>query len=134
LEVCDGADNNCNGSVDDVALPQGSPSLSVSRSGADVQLTWSPISGATSFDVVRGGLNALRGSGGNFTTALDECTGNNVIGFSLSASGSPAVGDGFFFLVRGTVTTCAAGTYDSGAVAQAGSRDAEIAASGVACP
>ena len=41
---------------------------------------------------------------------------------------------GVYYLVRGVTFACGHGTYDDGSSSQAGSRDAEIAASGNGCP
>jgi hypothetical protein len=51
----------------------------------------------------------------------------------MAYPGTPAAGQGDWFLVRG-VTAGGAGSYDSGDPAQVGSRDAGIAASGNGCP
>ena len=114
------------------AVPAGSTGLTVSKSGgSSVLLAWNALSGASLYDVVRGGLSALRNSSGNFQSATQACLSNDMTGTSLSVSGTPAAGDGYWFLVRGA--NCGgAGTYDDGT--QTGSRDAEILASGNACP
>ena len=93
-------------------------------------LSWTALSGATSFDVVQGGLSALRSTGGNFQSATQACLANTT-GTSFTTGGTPSAGDGYWFLVRGR--NCGgAGTYDDGT--QVGSRDSEIAASGNDCP
>jgi hypothetical protein len=116
------------------AAPVGAPGLTVATSGvSDVLLSWTAVSGATSYDIVRGGLSALRSSNGNFQTATQACVADNTPGPSFTASGTPGAGDGYWFLVRGG--NCGgAGTYDSAAASQVGSRDAGIAASGNDCP
>jgi hypothetical protein len=133
-EVCDGIDNDCNGTLDDAAVPAGSPSLLASRSGGNTLLTWSLLPGANIYSVVRGGLGMLRSTGGNFTTALTECVADNTFSTSVTSAATPLVDDGFFFLVRGDFGVCARGTYNAASPSQAGSRDAEIAASPAACP
>ena len=114
--------------------PAGTSGLTVSKAGgSDVLLTWAAPPGASSFDVVQGGLSALRSSNGNFQSATQACLANNRFATTFTASGTPSVGDGFWFLVRGE--NCGGhGTYDSGSATQVGLRDSEIAASGNDCP
>jgi hypothetical protein len=116
------------------AAPAGVTSLAAGKPGGNnLLLSWPAISGATSYDVVQGGLLALRSSGGNFQSATQACAADNTLGTSVTTGGTPSLGDGFWFLVRGT--NCGGnGTYDSGAPRQVGLRDAEIAASGNNCP
>ena len=114
------------------AVPAASTGLTVNKSGgSSVLLAWTALSGASTYDVVQGGLSALRNSSGDFQSATQACVADDTTGTSLTATGTPATGDGFWFLVRGA--NCGgAGTYDDGT--QAGSRDAEILASGNHCP
>ena len=118
------------------AAPTLAKGLLVVKSGvSDVSLSWVAVSGASTYDVVRGGLNALRSSNGNFQTATQACVANDTAGtsYTTTTGATPSVGDGFWFLVRGS--NCGgAGTYDSGAPKQVGSRDAGINASGNSCP
>ena len=115
------------------APPAGTPHLSADKAGVDVLLSWNALSGATSFDVVRGGLSVLRSSNGNFQSATQACLVNDTTATSFTATGTPSVGDGFWFLVR--AGNCGGhGTYDSDGPTQTGLRDPEIAASGNDCP
>jgi uncharacterized repeat protein (TIGR01451 family) len=121
--------------VDDekVCLPPvESPLLSVGKLGTDAELSWISPSGATLFDLVQGGLAALTTSGGDFALATQQCIADDEPGLSFVFSGTPTVGDGFWFLVRRA--DCVGGSYETGAASQAGLRDAEIAASGNDCP
>jgi hypothetical protein len=103
------------------------------KSNADIALSWSPVAEATEYDVVRGDLMTLRLDGGNFTTAVQSCEADNHGSTSLTVSGTPSPGNGYWYLVRGR--NCGGnGTYDSAGSSQAGLRDAEIAASGNDCP
>jgi hypothetical protein len=114
------------------AAPSASPSLMVDKSGADALLSWDIVSGATGSDVVRGTLSSLRTSNGDFNTATDECLDDNRTTTSLLFAGTPPVGDGYWFLVRGQ--NCGgSGTYDTGEPSQVGLRNTEIAASGNDC-
>lgn len=113
------------------ALPAGSPTLTVSPDGA--QLSWTSLQGATTYDVVRGDVETLSHTGGDFTAATLGCIANDLAATSTAATGAPGLGQAFWYLVRGA--NCAGhGTYDSGVPAQVGSRDAEIDASTSGCP
>ena len=113
--------------------PAGASVLTASMTGGvDTTLAWTALSGATEYDVVAGDLNALRNSGGDFQNATLGPVVCRTPGTTVIHSGTPNVGNGFWFLVRGR--NCGgAGTYDSGGAAQVGLRDAEIAASGNDC-
>lgn len=111
------------------ALPVGSPTLTLSQGGA---LSWTSLQGAATYDVVRGDVETLTRTGGDFTAATLGCVANDVVGTSASATGTPGVGQAIWYLVRGD--NCAGhGTYDSGVPSQAGSRDTEINASTATC-
>ncbi|MHC4092910.1 MAG: hypothetical protein ACYSVY_21990 [Planctomycetota bacterium] len=121
------------------AVPSGSPTLAVDKSGADALLSWSTVTGSTGFDAVQGDLGTLISSGGDFSqaTVTQQCIDDNNTTASLLFSGTPALGEAFWFLVRGV--NCAEGvsglhgTYDTGGPAQVGFRDTEIAGSGNDC-
>jgi hypothetical protein len=100
---------------------------------SDDQLQWLAALNAIRYDVVRGDLAALRGSGGDFTVATDGCIAENLGATALSHTGdTPPSGSGFWYLVRGVA---AAGnlSYDAPGDSQVGLRDAEIDASPVSC-
>lgn len=96
------------------------------------RLWWATSAGATSYDVVRGNLDQLRSTAGDFASPLvtQLCLGNNRVETHWVHTEAPAAGQGVWYLVRAQP----AGNYDSGAPSQSGSRDGEIAASGNACP
>jgi spore coat protein A len=96
------------------------------------RLWWGSVAGATSYDVVRGSLNELRASGGNFASpnATQLCLANDAASTFWVHTESSAAGQGVWYLVRARPT----GSYDSGTPSQSGSRDAEIVASGNGCP
>lgn len=98
-----------------------------------LQLSWTPLSDAFAYDVVRGDLSALSSSSGSFSTSTEECLGENVVGSPLAHSVEPLIpGEGYWYLVRG-VAVSGGMTYDSLVPAQSSSRDAEVNASPVAC-
>ena len=107
--------------------------LLVEKSGSDTVLSWNSLHGAGRYDVVRGSLETLRTTGGDYALATEGCPANNQLGTSLVFSGAPEAGEGFWSLVR-AVNCGGNGTYNSGGPGQVGDRDAEINASGGACP
>ncbi|HZN55602.1 MAG TPA: PQQ-dependent sugar dehydrogenase [Candidatus Polarisedimenticolaceae bacterium] len=111
-----------------------SPGLTASRVPTDsARLQWNSLPCATMYDVQRGSLGTLRSTAGNFTSATQSCTINNMTGTTVTdATPTPAAGQ--WFLVRGVGCGGAAGTYNEGVPSQSGSRDAEIAAAAGACP
>ena len=125
------------------ALPSYSGVLTAAKSlSGDTVWTWTS-GGAPAYDLVRGDLDTLHATGGDFEAALDAlpggenaCLANNTSALSLTDPyGDPPVGNGEFALLRAATTSCAAhGTLDDGAPGQSGSRDAEVAASPRACP
>jgi hypothetical protein len=102
-------------------------------SGSAVTLSWAAVSAATGYDVTKGSLVTLRSSLGDFTTATTGCVGNNVAGPTINDLQTVAAGQGFWFVLR-AVNCGGNASYDSGSPKQVGSRDAEIAASGLGCP
>ena len=113
--------------------PSGSAWLSISNSGADAELAWVAVAGATGYDIVAGDLSALRSSRGDYSVAMEDCLANNRTSTTLTVSAIPPAGQGFWFLVRSE--NCGGrGTCDSGGARQVGLRDAEIGASGNDCP
>jgi lysophospholipase L1-like esterase len=93
-EVCDGYDNDCDGTNDDnVPVPTGVPALYGTKLVDNtIVLDWSATPGTSFYDTTRGSLSALRGSGGNFTSAT--CMQNDN---TLTQAWDPAIptaGDG----------------------------------------
>jgi hypothetical protein len=113
-------------------VPGGSPDLSLATSGSDTDLSWSVLGDATGYDIVGGDVGMLRSSGGDFSSSTQTCVDDNNTTEQCTASIDPALGEAFWFLVRGA--NCGgSGTYDTGGASQIGLRDAEIAASGNDC-
>jgi hypothetical protein len=117
--------------------------LGASKSGTgDAVWSWTS-GGAAGFDLMRGDLLALRATGGDFGAALNAlpggenaCLANNINTLSVADPyGPPAPESGLFMLLRPVTTSCPAeGTLDERVASQIGSRDAESAASPLACP
>lgn len=95
-------------------------------------LEWCAISDASSYDVVRGDLDLLRVSGGDFASATELCVANDLVGLSITETLAPPVEGGFWFVVRPNGVTIP--TYDSRFASQVGSRDPGIDSSAAACP
>ncbi len=111
--------------------------LSVEQQASDTIVDLQQLGAGLTQDLVRGDLNELRSSRGNFTTALDAiipgtdaCMANDTMTASvLDTRFDPPAGYGWFYLAR-----CLASTYNSGSSSQQGDRDPQIAASANACP
>jgi hypothetical protein len=83
------------------------PSLMIARSGGVATLTWNLAAGATSTDLLRGGVHAFPvGPGGGDET----CLAQSVAGTSANDATDPPVGDGFWYLVRGR-SSCGVGPW-----------------------
>jgi hypothetical protein len=95
----------------------------------DVQISWSPVGTAATYDVVRGDLGLLRQVNGNFGQSVLGCVADDTTATSVTVAGDPPPGSAFYYLVR----SHPCGTYDDGSESLAAGRDASIAASGNAC-
>jgi hypothetical protein len=132
-EACDGLDNDCDAVVDDVARPGAVAGIAAGRAGVFVTISWDAVPGAQTYDVVRGPPGLLRGTGGDFTSSVSGCLGNDLPGTSTVDPDAPGAGDGFWHLVRGS--NCGgSGSYDEASPGQVGTRDGEILAAPGACP
>ena len=112
VEICDGLDNNCNGTVDDLA-----PFPSLSLLPDKITLSWTPaVCAGHVWDVASGLLSKLRGTGG-FSSAV--CVEDDSTNTTSTDAATPPPADGFYYLVRVEGATWNDGT-------QAVNRDATI--------
>lgn len=85
------------------------------------------------YDLLRGDLEQLRATGGDFGAASVACLGNDLAATSVGDPAVPPMGGGYFYLLRSS--GCAGtDTYDTGAVSQAGCRDPELGGASGRCP
>ncbi|HEX5042263.1 MAG TPA: right-handed parallel beta-helix repeat-containing protein [Candidatus Polarisedimenticolaceae bacterium] len=97
------------------------------RFDADRQtLRWTDTTGAQSYDVLRGSLETLRESEGDFDAASDACPADDLAGTALADPTVPSLGTGVFWLVRGVGCGGLAGTWDDGGLRQSGPRNAQV--------
>jgi hypothetical protein len=115
---------------DCTAPPQRSSRLDLDLAG---NLSWTPLPGALSYDVVKGDLNLLLATR-SYTSSILSCPAGRQAGTSLADPDSPAIGHGWYYVVRG-IGCGGTGTWDDGiGTGQSGSRDAAIDAAPASCP
>jgi hypothetical protein len=96
-------------------------------------LFWTPLPGALSYDVVKGDLGLLH-STRSYTASILSCLAARQAGTSLAEPDTPAIGQGWYYVVRG-VGCGGNGTWDDGVGAgQSGPRDDSIDAAPASCP
>jgi len=114
--------------LDALALtPTPAPAPPTLTCGEDL-LSWTAVPTTRWYDVVRGDLGILLGTG-DFSQAIDMCLADDLEETSLPYPDDPLPWQTFFFLVRDVCT----GTYDSQS-GQPESRDPGIDASPHSCP
>jgi hypothetical protein len=119
--------NVCPGLIDSPVTPN--PALEAVTLGFDADsLVW--CDNSASYDVLRGDLEVLHDTDGDFGPATLECLAENLGATSLDVDDPQQPGEGYWYLVR---PASAVGIYDSGAPSQVGERDAEIEGSPLAC-
>ena len=101
--------------------------MSVDRS----LLWWEGPEGGWEYDVVYGDLDTLRAAG-DFASATEQCLADGQNGTVLVWDWTPAPGEAVWFVARPVAE--APTTYDSYSLAQQGTRDEGIDASGAGCP
>jgi N-acetylneuraminic acid mutarotase len=133
-EQCNGRDDDCDGLADyGIAVPTATPALTAAKSGGAAQLSWSPVAGATGYDVVKGSVGTLR-IAGDFTTSTTGCVGDDVAIGTVQDFETPAPGSGLWYVARAVNRCSGDGSYDEDGSSQQGGRDTEIHASAAACP
>jgi N-acetylneuraminic acid mutarotase len=113
--------------------PTAAPTATLSKQPGGAQVSWTAVSGATAYDVVRGGLNVLLDSGGNFASAMQSCLANDQAATSALDAGTPPLNGGFWYLIRG-LNCGGVGSYSDTGGVPTDTRDTGIAASVSACP
>jgi N-acetylneuraminic acid mutarotase len=131
-DVCDGIDNDCDGTVDNGVIPPASVSGLVAGPLKD-ELHWSPVAGADRYDVVSGDLTALRAGNGDFTHSLSTCLESDSPSTAADDPATPDVDSCIYYLVRAKAA-CKLGSYSQWTGAERPGRDAQISLSPVACP
>ncbi len=101
------------------------PKLEVGRDA----IGWDPDPPADHYEAVRGNLETLRATGGDYRTATEECVADDVSDVSVPFPLSPAPGEAYWFLVR-----TEGGSYDAWDSTVAAPRDAGIDAGPASCP
>ena len=97
------------------------------------RVSWTASPGAVGYDLIRGSVETLLESGGDYSLAVEECLGDDVAATFVDYSAEPSPGTGFWFLARG-VHLDGPMTWQSLAGGNEEARDAGIAASTAVCP
>jgi hypothetical protein len=109
----------------------GTPALSVTKDPGGTLFGWTAALAESKQDLVRGDLSQLRATG-NYATSTISCGGNDLSGTSVVVNeAAPALGGGYFYLLRGQSLQCR-GSLDDGT--QLAGRDAGVTSSGTSCP
>ncbi|MGH9866902.1 MAG: hypothetical protein ACREAA_01890 [Candidatus Polarisedimenticolia bacterium] len=96
-------------------------------------LRWEALPAVEGHDIVRGSLQALHATSGDYATSVQECVAANVTGDWLTFAPDPPPGEGYWFLLRDREDGIS-GSYDSGEADQVGSADVMLEGSPLACP
>jgi len=94
---------------------------------------WDAAPPGVVYDVVRGSLDTLRATGGDFSAATLGCAADDTAATSLLIEDDPPAGEAHWFVLR-EVGTGGDPSWDEGDAAQYLSRDPGIAASPSPCP
>jgi hypothetical protein len=112
----------------------GLPELAVGRTPLATRLEWTAGANAMAYDVIEGGLLALRSSGGDFSASVRGCLANDLEARLLDVEeADPVPGDGFWYLVRPVRGLCQ-GSYEEDEASLFASRDEELARAASSCP
>jgi len=116
-----------------VAAQKPGPVSGLALTTAGGVIRWSAAAGATSYDLVKGSLGTLAATRGDFGASVLSCLVNDGGATSAADPAVPAVGKGFFYLVRSVGACALTGSYDEGG-SQSAPRDPGIASAPLACP
>jgi hypothetical protein len=117
LELCaDGLDNDCDGSadcLDSECSQSGTPPAEVSGlqlAPDENTIFWPTVSGASSYDLLRGVLTDLHALG---NISWSQCKSHRQLATSWIDPSTPFAGDGFYFLARARGSGCVRGSWGS---------------------
>jgi len=131
-ELCDGEDNDCDGTDDEGFVTPG-PTTGLIIETDKQTMHWSGVPQADRYDIVKGDLQALRSSGGDFSSTLRSCLEDDSSDTQSRDALEPVSGEGFYYLVRAQ-RACKSGTFNTEQSGQSGDRDPEIESSPDRCP
>lgn len=94
-------------------------------------ISWDPHPDACTYDVVKGDLNLLRSTAGDFSVSQLECLREDVPVAQTFDAVDPLPGQAFYYVTRGVECSSEAGTFDSDG--QIRSRDDQLQGPGAVC-
>jgi hypothetical protein len=99
LEYCDEVDNDCDGTTDELPGPP-RPATALAFQSDDATLWWPAQPAADSYDLVRGNLNELLASGGDYSATSPTCLENDDTDETAFDSSHPGTGNAYYYLYR----------------------------------
>jgi len=109
------------------------PTVTLQRPGF---ISWPYQGPGINYDVVRGKLSGLRATGGNFAdpSTGSTCIKDNFANVTAADAANPSTGDGFFYVMRESLTRSFEESPFWATHSQSGQRTAELDAAPNACP